>query len=137
MMLRKLSFAEIAAGILQTLRTNTRYDCYDAVPQDSPSPLLFAEVVGKRDASSKTMYKEIFTVQVHAIASPGNARTEIYQMINAVEEALTESISTPEAVTLVLQTETGVQSFQQDETTEWHAVLAYEIMVSYGMKCKI
>lgn len=137
MILRKLSFVEIASGVLQTLRTHTPYDCYDAVPQDAPSPLLFAEVVGKRDASSKTMYKEIFTVQIHAIASPGNARTEIYQMINAVEEALTEPISTPEAVTLVLQTETGVQSFQQDETTEWHAVLAYEIMVSYGMKCKI
>lgn len=137
MILRKLSFAEIASGVLQTLRTHTPYDCYDAVPQDSPSPLLFAEVVGKRDASSKTMYKEIFTVQVHAIASPGNARTEIYQMIQTVEEALTEPIPLPESVTLVLQTETGVQSFQQDETTEWHAVLAYEIMVSYGMKCKI
>ena len=137
MMLRKVGFAEIAAAVLQKLRTNTDYACYDAVARDTPSPFLFAEVVGKRDASSKTLYKEIFTVQIHAIATPGDARTEIYGMIQAAEESMTERISMPDGITLVMQTETGVQSLQQDETNEWHAVLSYEIMVSYGVKCKI
>lgn len=58
-------------------------------------------------------------------------------MIQAVEESMTEPLSMPDGITLVLQTETGVQSLQQDETNEWHAVLSYEIMVSYGLKCKI
>lgn len=137
MMMRKVGFAEIAAAMLQNLRTNTNYACYDAVARDTPSPLLFVEVVGKRDASSKTMYKEVFTVQMHAVATPGNARTEIYSMIQTVEEAMTASLILPDGITLVLQTETGVQSLQQDETNEWHAVLSYEIMVSYGLKCKI
>lgn len=137
MMMRKVGFAEIAAAVLQNLRINTNYACYDAVARDTPSPLLFVEVVGKRDASSKTMYKEVFTVQMHAIATPGNARTEIYSMIQTVEEAMTASLILPDGITLVLQTETGVQSLQQDETNEWHAVLSYEIMVSYGLKCKI
>ena len=65
MMLRKAGFAEIAAAVLQNLRKNTGYACYDAVEKDTPSPFLFVEVVGKRDASSKTMFKEIFTVQIH------------------------------------------------------------------------
>ena len=105
--------------------------------KDTPSPFLFVEVVGKRDASSKTMFKEIFTVQIHAIATPSDARTEIYSMIQSVEESLTESLTLPDGITLVLQTETGVQSLQQDETNEYHAVISYEIMVSYGLKCKI
>ncbi|MDO4156264.1 MAG: DUF5072 family protein [Oscillospiraceae bacterium] len=137
MMLRKVGFAEIAAAVLQNLRTNTSYSCYDAVARDTPSPFLFVEVVGKRDTSSKTLYKEVFTVQIHAIATPSDARTEIYGMIQAVEESMTERLSMPDGITLVLQTETGVQSLQQDETNEWHAVLSYEIMVSYGLKCKI
>ena len=122
MMLRKAGFAEIAAAVLQNLRKNTGYACYDAVEKDTPSPFLF---------------KEIFTVQIHAIATPSDARTEIYSMIQSVEESLTESIMLPDGITLVLQTETGVQSLQQDETNEYHAVISYEIMVSYGLKCKI
>lgn len=137
MMHRKIGFAELAAAVLDALRRNTALPCYDAVPADAPSPLLFVEVIGKRDASSKTMYKEIFTVQVHAVASPGDARTEIYQMIQQVEEALTEDIVLPEPITLVLQTETGVQSMQKEATNEWHAVLSYDLTVSYGWKCKI
>lgn len=136
-MLRKVGFAEIAAALLQNLRKNTSYSCYDAVPENAPSPLLYAEVVGKRDTSSKTMFKESFTIHIHAIAAPSDARTEIYQMIQAVEEAMTEDLVLPEYVQNVLQTETGVQSFQKDETNEWHAVIGYEIMVCYGYKMKI
>ena len=76
MMLRKAGFAEIAAAVLQNLRKNTGYACYDAVEKDTPSPFLFVEMVGKRDASSKTMFKEIFTVQIHAIATPSDARAK-------------------------------------------------------------
>ena len=43
----------------------------------------------------------------------------------------------PEPITLVLQTETGVQSMQKEATNEWHAVLSYDFTVSYGWKCKI
>ena len=34
-MLRKAGFAEIAAAVLQNLRKNTGYACYDAVEKDS------------------------------------------------------------------------------------------------------
>ncbi len=135
-MLRKLGFAELAAAILEALRQRTPYPCYDAVPIDAPSPLVFVEVNGKADSSTKTMYKETFSVNIHLIAHPGEARTQIYQMIQDVEEALTQQVRLPPCITLILQTENGVNSFQQDETREWHAVLTYEFMVSYGFRVK-
>ena len=83
-MYRKLGFAELAAALLGVLRRNTSYEVYDAVPENAASPFLFAEIVGKRDGSSKTTWKEVFSVNIHAIAKPSPARTEIYQMIQAV-----------------------------------------------------
>ncbi len=135
-MLRKLGFAELAKAILDALRERTPYPCYDAIPLNTPSPLVFVEVNGKEDSSTKTMYKETFSANVHLIANPNDARTEIYKMIQDVEEALTQQVRLPPCVTLILQTESGVNSFQQDETNEWHAVLTYEFMVSYGFRVK-
>ena len=40
MMLRKVGFAEIAAAVLQNLRTNTNCSCYDAVARDTPSNVI-------------------------------------------------------------------------------------------------
>lgn len=137
MILKKLGFTEIAAAILDMLRNCTDYPCYDAVPENAPSPLIFVEIVGKQDSSTKTMYKETFTAYVHAIASPSDCRTEIYSMIKIIEETLTERVTLPPGITNILQTETGVQALHQDETGEFHAVLGYEIMVSYGFKTKI
>ncbi len=137
MMMRKMGFAEMAASILDALRQKTAYDCYDAVPEDAPSPLVFVEVIGKRDSSTKTMYKETFVANLHLIAMPGDSRLEIYRMIQDVEEALTEHVVVPKNITLVMQTETGVNAIQQDETREYHAVIGYEYMVSYGFKSKI
>lgn len=136
MMYRKLGFAELAAGVLDVLRQNTGYDVYDAVPEDAESPFLFVEVVGKRDSSSKTTWKETFVVNIHCIAKPSPARAEVYEMIQRTEEAMTAPLVLPAGVECLLQTETGVQSMQLDETGEWHAVLGYEIMTSYGLKCK-
>lgn len=136
MMYRKIGFAELAISVLESLRKNTPYDVYDAVPDDAESPLLFVEVIGKRDSSSKTTWKETFTVNIHCIAEPSNARTQIYQMIQHAEEAMTAPLSMPKGVECLLQAETGVQSLQLDETNEWHAVISYDIMTSYGLKIK-
>lgn len=135
-MYRKLGFAELAAALLGVLRRNTPYDVYDAVPEDAASPFLFAEIVGKRNASSKTTWKEVFSVNLHCIAKPSPTRTEVYQMIQAVEEAMTVQLVLPEGIQCLMQTEAGVQSMQLDDTGEWHAVLSYEIMTSNGLKIK-
>ena len=83
------------------------------------------------------MYRDIFTVWIHAIAEPKDSSVPIYQLINNLEEALTEDIELPDWVQLIMQTNNGVQTIKTDESNEKHAVIAYEFMVCYGFKCKI
>lgn len=97
----------------------------------------FAEIVGKRPAHSKTMWRDVFTVWIHAVAEPGESSVGIYGLIQELEEALTEDIELPEGFDLIMQTNNGVQTIKTDETNEKHAVLAYEFMICYGFKCKI
>lgn len=83
------------------------------------------------------MWRDVFTVWIHAVAEPGESSVRIYSLIQELEEALTEDIELPEGFDLIMQTNNGVQTIKTDETNEKHAVLAYEFMICYGFKCKI
>lgn len=136
-MLNKLGLVDLIAAIQKKVEENTGMRCYDEIPKNAPSPLYFVEVVGIRPENTKTMWCEVYTVVIHAIAKPNNSNVEIYEMIQKLQEALTEYIRLPESVELLIQTNQGLQSLTQDETKEKHAVLAYDFKVSYGFKCKI
>ena len=136
-MYKQLGLVDLIQAIQKKVEDKTGLKCYDSVPDNAPSPFYFAEVVGKRPAHSKTMYRDIFTVWIHAIAEPGNSSVQIYELIQKLEEALTEDIGLPEEYELVMQTDNGIQTIKTDETNEKHAVLAYEFMICYGFKCKI
>lgn len=136
-MYTQLGLLELIAAIQEKVEDKTELKCYDAVPDNVPSPFYFAEVVGKRPAHSKTMWRDIFTVWIHVIAEPTDSSVPLYNYIQMLEEALTEDIRLPEGFELVMQTNNGVQTIKTDETGEKHAVLAYEFMVCYGFKWKI
>lgn len=136
-MLKKLGLIELHAGIKKRVEAGTNIPCLDDVPKNTPAPFYFMEVVGKKQANTKTMFCEIYTVWIHAIAPSSGGSVEIYNMIEKLEEALTEAINLPDHVELILQTELGLQTLKTDETNEKHAVLAYEFKVSYGFKMKI
>lgn len=136
-MYTQLSFLDLIAAVQEKVEDKTELKCYDAVPDNASSPFYFAEVVGKRPAHTKTMWRDIFTVWIHAIAEPTDSSVPIYGYIQMLEEALTEDIRLPESFELVMQTNNGVQTIKTDETNEKHAVLAYEFMVCYGFKWKI
>lgn len=136
-MYTQLSFLDLIAAVQEKVEDKTELKCYDAVPDNASSPFYFAEVVGKRPAHTKTMWRDIFTVWIHAIAEPTDSSVPIYGYIQMLEEALTEDIRLPEGFELVMQTNNGVQTIKTDETNEKHAVLAYEFMVCYGFKWKI
>lgn len=136
-MYTQLGLLELVAAIQEKIEDKTELKCYDAVPDNASSPFYFAEVVGKRPAHSKTMWRDIFTVWIHVIAEPTDSSVPLYGYIQALEEALTEDIRIPEGFELVMQTNNGVQTIKTDETNEKHAVLAYEFMVCYGFKWKI
>lgn len=135
-MIRKASFLEVASATLEILRAGTSFPWYDAIPIDAPTPLGMVEVVGKVDSSVKTTIKETFTVNVHVIAKATDARTEIYKLIQAAEEAMTQPMELPAPIKWLRSGEVGVVSMQQDETGEYHAVLQYAVMASYGLRVK-
>lgn len=135
-MYKQLGLVDLISAIQKKVQDNTVAKCYDSVPDNAPSPFYFAEVIGKRPAHSKTMWRDIFTVWIHVIAEPGGSSVQIYELIQELEEALSEDIELPEGFDLIMQTNNGVQTIKTDETNEKHAVLAYEFMVCYGFRCK-
>jgi hypothetical protein len=136
-MYKQLGLVDLIKAIQSKVENRTGVKCYDYVPDNAPNPFYFVEVIGKRPAHSKTMYRDIFTVWIHAIAESKDSSVPIYQLINNLEEALTEDIELPDWVQLIMQTNNGVQTIKTDESNEKHAVIAYEFMVCYGFKCKI
>ena len=136
-MYKQLGLVDLIHGIQAKVEEKTGVKCYDAVPRNAPSPFYFAEVIGKRPAHTKTMYRDVYTVWIHAIAQPRDSSVQIYEMIQQLEETLTEDISLPEGFELILQASNGVQTIKTDETNEKHAVLSFEFTVCYGFKCKI
>lgn len=136
-MYKQLGLVDLIHGIQAKVEEKTGVKCYDAVPRNAPSPFYFAEVIGKRPAHTKTMYRDVYTVWIHAIAQPGDSSVQIYEMIQQLEETLTEDVSLPEGFELILQASNGVQTIKTDETNEKHAVLSFEFTVCYGFKCKV
>lgn len=136
-MYTQLGLLDLIAAVQEKVEDKTGLKCYDVVPDNASSPFYFAEVVGKRPSHTKTMWRDIFTVWIHAIAEPTDSSVPVYRYIQMLEEALTEDIQLPEEFELVRQTNNGVQTIKTDETNEKHAVLAYEFMVCYGFKWKI
>ncbi len=140
-MYKQLGLVDLIAAIQKQVEGRTTLRCYDVVPKNAQSPFYAAEVIGKRPAHSKTMWRDVFTVWIHAIAEKPKGQQEssvqIYELIQELEEALTEEIKLPDGFELIMQTNNGIQTIKTDETREKHAVLAYEFMVCYGFKCKI
>ncbi len=134
---RQLGLVDLIAAVQKKVEERTEMRCYDAVPDNAPSPFYFAEVIGKRPEHSKTMWRDVYIVWIHAIAEPGDSSVQIYGMIRNLEEAMTEDIALPDGFELVMQTNDGIQTIKTDETHEKHAVLAYEFMVCYGLRCKL
>lgn len=136
-MYKQLGLLDLIHAVQEKIEGKTGLRCYDAVPDNAPSPFYFAEVVNKRPAHTKTMYRDVFTVWIHAIAEPGESSVRVYELTQLLEEAMTEDIILPDDFELILQTNNGVQRIKTDETNEKHAVLAFEFTVCYGFKCKI
>lgn len=134
---KQMGLVELISAIQKKVEIKTELRCFDAVPENESSPFYYAQVVAKRPAHSKTMWRDIFTVWIHAIAKPGESSVQIYELIQKLEEALTEDIDLPEEYELIMQTNNGIQTIKTDESGEKHAVLAYEFMVCYGYKCKV
>lgn len=136
-MLKKLSFLDLVAAVIALLKKNTNIKVYDFVPQNESSPLIYIEAAGKEPNDTKTMFCEVYNVNIHAVSEPYEGNTAIYKLINEIEEALTEDITLPEGFTLIFQISDGVNSiYDEPETKEKHAVIPVRFKVAYGYKIK-
>lgn len=134
---QRLELTTLIASIQSKIQAHTGLKCYDAVPENAPSPFYFAEVIRATPANTKTMFRDNFTVWIHAIAENEKSSIGVYRLIEQLQEALTEDIVLPEPFELVMQTDGGIQTIKTDETGEKHAVITYDFMVCYGFKCKV
>ncbi len=135
-MYKRLGLVDLISAIQLKVEDKTGLKCCDAVPSNAPSPFYFAEVVQKKADNTKTMLRDVFTVFIHAVAEPTGSSEQIYDLIQKLEEALSEEIELPEEFELILQTENGLQALKTDETDEKHAVISYDFTVCYGYKFK-
>ena len=135
-MLTKLETITIHKLLKNHIEARTDLPCYDTVPQTAQSPFYFAELIGKRPDNTKTMWREIYTFNIHCIAAPDAGSVGIYDLIDKLETAMTDDLELPEPYWLVLQTNNGIQTIKKDETDEKHAVLSYDLTVCYGYKMK-
>lgn len=139
MVLKRLEFTDLIAAIQNKIETKTSKRCYDSVPDNAQSPFYFVEIVAQRPANNKTMFREIYTAWVHCIAAAEDNGSSIgvYDLINKVQEAMTEEVTLPDPFILLSQTDGGLQALNTDETGEKHAVCAFDFMVCYGFMAKI
>lgn len=136
-MLKKINLTDLHAAIRNKLEDKTKLKCYDVVPLNIRGDFLMLQCVGKQDNSTKTMYVEDFIFYIHAVSN--NERSKgIYELIQLVEEALTEDITLSEDFNLISQVEDGIlQILTEQETKEKRAVIQYTFKICYGFKCKI
>lgn len=135
-MLKRMSLLDLAKAIKTKVEDNTKTKCYDEVLNNAESPFYFIEVVKVVPANTKTMYCDNFQVFIHCIAEPSGSSVPIYNLIQDLEEALTEDVELPEEFNLISQFNNGVQIIKTDETNEKHAVIGFEFKICYGFKIK-
>lgn len=132
-MLKQLSIVDLISAVQQQIEKNTKYKCYDFYPKRAKSPFYIAELYESVPNNSKTTYRTSYTLNIHAISSPGESTVELYDMIQSLDEALTEDVELPDGYQMVAQMNMGVNAiYYEAETDERHAVIKYQFMVAYG-----
>lgn len=133
----QLGLVDLMAAIQTKVQDKTGLSCYDFEPENLSGPFYFAQVAGKHTSHSKTMWRDIITVEIHAVAESKDSSVQMYELIQDLEEALTEKVELPEGFELLMQTNNKLQVLKNENTKEKHAVLTYEFIVSYGFSCKV
>jgi hypothetical protein len=138
-MLRRLPPADLLAAVVARVSEGTGVRCV-LNPDDEESPLYSASLVGTRPGKSKSLFLDVYEVQLHAISVPSGSAEAVLGMVGSLEEAMEQDVvvDASECPTfhLVRQDDMGIQNIKRDPTGEWHAVVAYELTVSYGLMAK-
>lgn len=133
--IKRMSPVDVLAAVVSRVTGGTGTQCLTD-PDDEESPFYFAEIVSSRPGRSKTMRVDVFDVAVHAISTPSDTREGVLGMVASLEEAMERDVDVPAPFWLVGQDDLGIQTIKRDPSREWHAVVGFELSVSYGLVVK-
>ena len=136
-MIKKMSPYEIHRAVKALLDRHLGLPVYDSIPLNAPAPLVYIELVSVKPDNTKTMWVDTFEFFMHIIAeAEATGSNAIYEYMNRLDEALTESIEIPAGCELLSQRGNGLQVLKTDVTGEKHAVVSYQFKICYGFKVK-
>ena len=136
-MKKMMNLTVLMAAIQTQVQDGTGLTCYDAVPDNAPSPFYRIELAGNSPANTKTMFVQKYDFDIHVIAPVSKSSVPVHAYIQKLEEAMTDDITIPAPYFLVRQDETGIRSILDDETGEKHAVVGFSFLVCYGFMVKV
>ena len=136
-MMQRIGIGEFLGCLIDHIEQATGTRCYDS-PRDKASPLYSVELVSTEDKQTKTMFLDVFNVNVHCVSEEVRpySNAPVLRLVQALQEALTDDIELPEPFFLNSQTCNGLRSIKEDASGEGHAVLSYSFQVCYAFRCK-
>ena len=134
-MLSKLGYADLMSAFQSHVEKGTGRRCYDHA-DDEKSPFYCAELIDVEPENTKTMFVDVFTIGVHCIAAPSKSFAGVYELIERLEDAMTDELRLEPPYEVVGQLGTGLMTIKEDESGEKHAVVGYEVSVCYGLNVK-
>ena len=136
-MFKKLSPEIFLGYLIDHIREKTSIACYDS-PENKQSPLYSVELTGIEPANTKTMYIDVYNVNIHSITAPiePHSFSNTLKMVGLLNEALTDDLVLPDPFYVYDQSDNGLQVLKKDESNEGHAVESYSFKVCYGLRCK-
>lgn len=136
-MIKKLSAIDVLFGVISLVERNTGLRCYDDLPPKGIDvPFYVVDIVQQEPNPNKLEFREKYTLAIHSFAEGGSS-VPVLEMVQELEEAMTERIELPQGYYLRDQVSTGLQPIMSDETGCKHAVNVYDFIICYGYKVKV
>lgn len=137
MMLQRLGIAQFIGCLIDYIEEATGIRCYD-YPDNVESPLFSVEVASTTAANTKTMYIDVFNVNLHCISEPVEpySNAPVLGLVQTLQEVMTDRFELPEPFSLYRLDFSGLQTLKRDESGEGHAILTYQFYICYGFRCK-
>ena len=147
-MLKQLSIVDVVAAVMATLKKNIPdVPVKDSMPSPKPdpvtgvfsatTPLIHVAFGGIEPADTKTMFRTKYQILLYGFADGSRGSVAIFDLIQKMQEAMTDEPDLPDGVELLGAVPRGVAGVQDQPDGTKMAVLTYELTVSYGFKYKI
>lgn len=136
-MIQQLSITDLVAGVIGVLKRNTAYEVFDHYPKDQALPFINVEMIGIEPVPSKTMWKDKIQIYIHGWADGRDSSQPIFDMADAIREAMTVAVPLPSGYDLLMQKPEGLQRILPQADGSNHLIIGYSITVTYGFKMKI